>query len=850
MLRSLALALLLALVGVPAAAQAVRGTLQESGRAAPVAGALVVLLDEAGRARGEVLTDAAGRFLLRAPAPGRYTLRADRIGYGSTTSPAIEIPAGETVETTLSAPSRPVTLQALTVTAASRRCTVRPAEGMETSVLWEEARKALRSQSGTERQYPYQYRVRRTFREVDATTLAVRHEESRTLEGFSENPFVAISPEQLSRRGYVEVRGDTIVFNAPDAGVLLSDEFADGYCLRVEPADDEHAGMIGLAFEPAGRAGPGGRRPSGIRGVLWLDQATAELRLLEYGYVHLPPRVEGTGAGGRVEFRRLPNGSWIVPRWRIRMPSGLSQAAAPGGRPNERTGAAPAAPGMQAPPPRQTAATLSEELGEVLEIRTAAGETVAMATFAALTGTVRDSTTGAALPGARVQLMGTDHAATADTAGRFRLEGLSEGVYSVVFEHPRLDTLGYAPTPLRLALVPPQETERDLWIPSWATLRTAACPAAAEGTAPLGGRVATAAGVPLQGAAVTALWQRAGESGDSARAAAVTDEHGEYRICGLPAGLALRVEARAAGAAESAEVRLQGGVPGGQDFAFAADVRIPDAVAALTPPLRVTVRLLDAENGRPIQGATVRFTGDLPQQVTDRRGEIAIEGVPQGTYGLEFQHQTYGSGTSQMAVRGAGESFYELRVPRRVVTLEAVTVTATRVLPADYGRTRRRQSSVLSRERIEARLGVVRNVGDLVRGMIPGLNVRPTFYPGPAYAAAVRGICIEPTGASMPARQLGITNEAGGALATGDARQPAGGNAMDIGTSDCNGVGLVLNDVPVAGDPSEFLRDLPVDDIESIEYVRPMDAAGLFGQMAVRGALVIYTRGYLHGRLR
>lgn len=67
-------------------AQTVQGQLVEEGTGSPIAGALVLLLNEDGKTAARVLTDEGGRFLIRAPAPGLYRLRADRIGFRSAQS--------------------------------------------------------------------------------------------------------------------------------------------------------------------------------------------------------------------------------------------------------------------------------------------------------------------------------------------------------------------------------------------------------------------------------------------------------------------------------------------------------------------------------------------------------------------------------------------------------------------------------------------------------------------------------------------------------------------------------------------------------------------------------------------
>src|SRR6185436_1397835 len=90
-------------------------------------------------------------------------------------------------------------------------------------------------------------------------------------------------------------------------------EFATTHCFRaVAGATDS---IVGLAFEPAPR-----RRQSDVTGTLWINRVTSELRFIEFTYVNIPVQLRNLGLGGRVDFKRLPSGAWIVSYWRIRMP--------------------------------------------------------------------------------------------------------------------------------------------------------------------------------------------------------------------------------------------------------------------------------------------------------------------------------------------------------------------------------------------------------------------------------------------------------------------------------------------------------------------------------------------------
>jgi hypothetical protein len=787
-LRTLLSALVLvALLPAAAEAQRVRGVVVERGNGAPLPGVLVALLGVDGTVRAEVLSDAQGRFGVQTGAPGRYTLRAERVGYRPMTSPELVLAAGETMDYTLRATAERIALPAITTT-AGRRCAPISRTGADVVALWSEARKALRSAAYTSSQLPYRYLVNSRVRRLDPGTLVTNSEEMATDETVRVSPFAAVPLEQLATRGFAEVHGDTLLYHAPDAEILLSDAFLNTHCFNARPADAEHAGMVGLAFMPVQVE----RSRADIQGVLWMDAASAELRVLEYGYVGGDPLLATNIASGRVEFRRLPSGGWIVSRWRIRMPSGAARY-----RP-----AAAAVPGIGP----SAADDLREQSAEVMEIRTQDGALVAMAEMASVTGIVFDSTRSKPLAGARVSLAGTDRAAVSDSAGRYTLEGVPEGVYSLLFSHPRLDSIQYTPDPVRVVAIPPQRAPRDLAIPPFGTVLTASCPRTpAEGNGLLGGIVTSrTTGAPLAGIPVRAAW-RAGEAGDTVRSVAVSDFAGMYRFCNLPARVGLRVAAVLPGA-DTTEVRLEAGRPSVLDLAVERAPASPGAgaVAGGGGAGTVVLRLVDAGNSRPIQGVTVRMGTGVPEAVSDRRGFVRLSQVPAGSYGLEFRHPMYGLGTARVAVSGSAPTEMEIRVPKRPVILEPLVVTARRVLPGEFNRDRLgRKLDIFNRFEIE-RMGAVQNLAQLA-----------TRFPGLVVKYDDRGnSCIE------------------------SLRHKAG--LLDV--TECDPMQLVLDDMPV-GVGTEFAMSIPLHDVESVIYLRPADAFARFGYIGQRGVLLVYTRG-------
>ena len=139
-------------------------------------------------------------------------------------------------------------------------------------------------------------------------------EESRIDRQLTSNPWKSLPVDDLLSGGFVRPDGDGSAYYAPDADVLLSDAFLDTHCMRLADGENDSEGLIGLAFEPVGDRGI-----TEISGVLWVDPSNGELRWLDYGYEYLDvPNRERLG--GRVRFEGLPDGTWIVRDWAIRMP--------------------------------------------------------------------------------------------------------------------------------------------------------------------------------------------------------------------------------------------------------------------------------------------------------------------------------------------------------------------------------------------------------------------------------------------------------------------------------------------------------------------------------------------------
>jgi hypothetical protein len=532
-----ALAAALLAAATPAAAQTVHGTLVDPA-GAPVAQVLVALVDSAGKQRAAALTTSTGEFTIRAPAGGRYSLRAERVGYATVTSPAFDLAEGDVREQRMVASSRPVTLQALVITPRARRCAVRPGAGVATATLWEEARKALAAAEYASRAGLFWYDVVRWERDVSAGSGAVTRDLRRTRGGVAELPFVSVPPEELSRFGFIRrFPGDSLVYAAPDAAVLLSDQFLDDHCFRTTTGDDPR--LVGLEFEPVR-----GRIVPDVTGVLWLDRATAELRKVEYRYVNGPAESRERGVGGTVEFERLHDGPWIVRRWAIRMP--IAEILS-----KRRVGIDSRSPVRR---DELRLLALREAGGEVTSARSLVNGvpgrplgSVAGAAPAVVEGMVWDSIARAPLAGARVFLSGTAAEAITGRDGRYRLEAPAAGSYTLAFSAPELGPVSAAVQPRLVSAEAGMTVRADLAVPAAPRVTAALCPATAlrihRGL--VTGRLM---GMPVDSVTVRASWQQVAVTANAiqGRADFVEDrpDASGFVLCGVPEGSTVEVAIR------------------------------------------------------------------------------------------------------------------------------------------------------------------------------------------------------------------------------------------------------------------------------------------------------------------
>lgn len=381
------LAALLVLVppGLRTPARQVEGVVVLAGTGTPVAGSLVTLLGPGGEAVGFTVTDGSGRFHLADGAGER--LRIESIGLAAVTA---EIPAAGDVR--IEVPSARLRLPV----SSTGECRGLRAADEAVRMAWTEARKALRVESWARSQHVYSYDVFQYERGLSERER-IESERGRRLDNLTEGPARTRPAAELMSDGYARrtPRGD--VLYAPDADALLSDGFADTHCFRLDAAK---GARVGLGFEPIGS-----RDKVDIRGVIWLDALTSELRSIEFRYTGLAG-ASSVGPGGVVEFARLRDGLWSLSRWAVRTPA-----------------------------PRTAPVRFREEGVEVLRVVRLDGTAIPVHVRAQLIGTVRDGK-GGLIAGANVQLQGTDYIATTNADGRFYIPDVPPGRFHLTVKQP------------------------------------------------------------------------------------------------------------------------------------------------------------------------------------------------------------------------------------------------------------------------------------------------------------------------------------------------------------------------------------------------------------------------------
>lgn len=281
----------------------------ESESRAPLSGALVALIDAGNQVIVERLSPSAGITVLMAP-PGEYRVRVRRIGFRPFYTPPVTLPRSEELLIRVESPR--VVLNAMVVSVSAQCGRINP-DALTLAALWEEISKALRASQLTPGDLT-EIAQMQTYRRETTVDGGIIVGDSAIRPISNGRPFGTPDLPSLTSAGYV--RGNERngwEYFGPDEAVLLSDGFASTHCFRAF-REKKRPNQIGVAFEPAPK-----RRQSDIKGVIWINEATSELREVVFRFVNagVLTRFE---PGGYSRFLRMPSGAWIVSQWQLRMP--------------------------------------------------------------------------------------------------------------------------------------------------------------------------------------------------------------------------------------------------------------------------------------------------------------------------------------------------------------------------------------------------------------------------------------------------------------------------------------------------------------------------------------------------
>lgn len=551
-------------------AQILRGIVVEAASQQPVPAVLVSLVDSDNRDLQRFMVGPDGEFRFILPVPGAYSLRAERLGMATRTVAPLRVAASDTVSVRIPVEHRPIALEGIEAS-GDRRCELEADIGEQTHRVWDAARKTLDAARFTESAGTYRYDLDRYSRILDARTLRIRDETRTARQTNSRRPIESVPVEYLLDGGWAASSTVGEHYFAPDAHVLLSDEFLANYCFQLRARNQSQPDLVGLDFRPVN---PRSDRTD-IEGVLWLARATGALQWLDFTYLNLPGAAKeyrGDNAGGRVEFHGLPDGTWIVSNWYIRMPL-LTQA-----RNRIFRRRLPSLSGI------------AEDGGGVVRaINTATGRTAYADASGTITGEVRDPDRGGPFSPGSVTLVGLGAEVELDAEGRFEITDLPAGAYQVALLQPALRGLdrGYA---LADADIFPGDTAQvQLEAPSASAVMAAACGMEAENWVPgtgvvLGDVVEADSRIAVAGATVVAEWStfnrlRARLVGQARKIETATDGLGAFRVCGVPAdGGTVTITVSLNGQHFSSELSLSAAEPvgtvslrlGGEQVAWAA----------------------------------------------------------------------------------------------------------------------------------------------------------------------------------------------------------------------------------------------------------------------------------------
>ncbi len=247
--------------------------------------------------------------------------------------------------------------------------------------------------------------------------------------------------------------------------------------------------------------------------------------------------------------------------------------------------------------------------------------------YGSIVGAVVDSIRRRMMPDATVRVAGTTRRGVSDAQGRFHIDSIPAGEFTLVIDHPMLDSLGYGGLSMPTSFVSAGEQAQVLIsTPTYESLHDKLCARGGlvAGPAMIVGRLLDAeSGAPLGGGSVALVYRDNGENGIVTRVRqGRVNGNGIFAICGLPVPLTGTLQATRAGES-TAEMTVE----------YATDLL---ATALFTLGTSGTTRAVVSgkvinRRGEPIAGVQVMVEGVPTSATTAEDGKFSLSGLPSGT---------------------------------------------------------------------------------------------------------------------------------------------------------------------------------------------------------------------------
>ena len=234
--------------------------------------------------------------------------------------------------------------------------------------------------------------------------------------------------------------------------------------------------------------------------------------------------------------------------------------------------------------------------------------------------------------------------------------------------------------------------------------------------------------------------------------------------------------------------------------AFGLFLSWPGAVPISAQDLvSVTGRVLDHAAGTPIENAFVELEGTGHRAFTDSQGAFGFTAVTPGAHLLSVVHLTFGTRAESLDIPSSGRIRVTVRLSESAIELEPVVASAL-----SRAEIQRRASGSrlyhLNREQLAGRIG---SLGDALGARVPGIS-------------------------------LNRSNETSSTPTCVEFRRPA---SFQPG---CHPPMIILDGIRISA-PTWFLRNVPLDHVESVTVI-PSSSAGVgYGTGSGWGVIQIET---------